>query len=160
MRNKILIALDDSEGAWKGVEYVAQTFNNAQGVEVTLFHVLPGIPTALWDAGHVLTKEEEKVRRRLAAEWEKGAKKELEDLFKKAQERLVAAGVPVAMITRDFSPDYSNVAQDIMDEARKGGYSTVVMGRRGLGPVKSAFLGSVTNGVVQHAQGFAVTIVE
>ena len=24
MRNKILIALDDSKGAWKGVEYVAR----------------------------------------------------------------------------------------------------------------------------------------
>jgi nucleotide-binding universal stress UspA family protein len=160
MRKKILVALDDSKGAWKAVEYVAQTFNKTQGVKVTLFHVLPGLPTDLWDAGGILTEGEEKARRRLAAKWEKGKKNEMEGLFGKAQKRLVAAGVPATVLTREFRPDYSNVAQEIIDEARKGGYSTVVMGRRGLGPIKSTLLGSVTNNVVHHAQGFAVTIVE
>jgi hypothetical protein len=70
-----LIALDDSEGAWKGVEYVARTFNNAQGVKITLFDVLPGLPVTLWDAGHILTKEDERLRRRLAAKWIEGEKK-------------------------------------------------------------------------------------
>ncbi len=133
MRNKILIALDDSKGAWKGVEYVARTFNKAQGVKDTLFHVLPGLPTALWDAGHILTNEDEKVRRRLAAKWKEGKKKKWEGLFGKAQKFLVAAGIPATVITREFRPDYSNVAQEIIDKARQGGYSTVVMGRRGLG---------------------------
>lgn len=160
MGNKILIALDDSKSAWKAVEYVAQAFNKMQEAKVTLFHVLPGLPTALWDAGGILTEEEEKVRQRLAAKWEEGKKKELEGIFERAQKRLVAAGVPATVVTREFRPVYSNVAQEIIDEARKGGYSTVVMGRRGLGPIKSALLGSVTNNVVHHAQGFAVTIVE
>jgi len=160
MKKKILVALDDSKSAWKAVEYVAQTFNKTQDVKVTLFHVLPGLPTALWDAGGILTEEEEKVRQRLATKWEEGKKKELEGLFGKARKRLVAAGVPATAVAREFSPDYSNVAQEIIDEARRGRYSTVVMGRRGLGTIKSALLGSVTNNVVHHAQGFAVTIVE
>ena len=160
MNNKILIALDDSKGAWKGVEYVARTFNGAQRVKVTLFHVLPGLPTALWEAGHIFTEEDEKVSRRLAVQWIEGKKKEWQGLFGKAQKLLVAAGIPARMVTRDFRPDYSSVAEEIIDEARKGGYSTVIMGRRGLGPIKSAILGSVTNSVVHHARGFAVTIVE
>jgi len=133
MRNKILIALDDSKGAWKGVEYVARTFSKAQGAKVTLFHVLPGLPAALWDAGQIFTEEDEKVRRRLAAKWEEGKKKEWEGLFGKAQTLLVAAGIPARMVTREFRPDYSSVTEEIIDEARKGGYSTVVIGRRGLG---------------------------
>ena len=160
MRNKILIALDDSKGAWKGVEYVARTFNHAQGVRVTLFHVLPGLPTALWDSGHILTEEDEKISRRLAAQWVEGKKKEWEGLFGKAQKLLVAAGIPARMVTKEFRPDFSTVAEEIIDEAREGGYSTVVLGRRGLGPMESAILGSVTNSVVHHARGFAVTIVE
>jgi nucleotide-binding universal stress UspA family protein len=107
-----------------------------------------------------LTKEDEKVRRRLAAKWEEEKKKKWEGLFGKAQKFLVAAGIPATVITREFRPDYSNVAQEIIDEARQGGYSTVVMGRRGLGPIKSALLGSVTHNVVHRAQGFAVTIGE
>jgi len=73
---------------------------------------------------------------------------------------LVAAGIPAGMVTRKFGRDYSSVAGEIIDEVRKGGYSTVVMGRWGLGPIKSAILGSVTNSVVHHARGFTVTIVK
>lgn len=160
MRNRILIALDDSKSAWRGVEYVAQCFNNAQGVEVTLFHVLAGLPTGLWNPGHILTEEEEKLRRLLAAKWEEEKKKEWEDLFGKAQKLLLSAGIPAKMITRKFRPDYSTVAQEIIDEAREGGYSTLIMGRRGHGSVKSAILGSVTDNVLHHAQGLVVTIVE
>ena len=160
MRNKILIALDNSKSAWKGVKYVARTFNNAQGVKITLFHVLPGLPTGLLNPGHILTEEEEKLRRRLAVEWEEEKRKEWEDLFGKAQKLLISAGIPARMITKEFRPDHSSVAQEIIDEARDGRYSTIVMGRRGLGPIKSAILGSVTDNVVHHAQGFVVTIVE
>ncbi|MGD0969852.1 MAG: hypothetical protein ABSA04_00405 [Desulfobaccales bacterium] len=43
---KLLIALDSSKGAWSAVEYVAKTFGNTPGVQVTLFHVLSGLPPA------------------------------------------------------------------------------------------------------------------
>lgn len=49
---------------------------------------------------------------------------------------------------------------EILDAAGNSGYSTIVMGRRGLGTVTSVLFGSVTNKVVQHARGLAVTIVE
>jgi nucleotide-binding universal stress UspA family protein len=122
--------------------------------------VLPGLPTGLWNPGHILTEEEEKLTRRLTDKWEEEKKKEWEDLFGKAQKLLLSAGIPARMITRKFRPDYSNVAQEIIDEAQEGGYSTLIMGRRGHGSVKSAILGSVTDNVLHHAQGLVVTIVE
>ena len=81
-------------------------------------------------------------------------------MVQKAQEHLVASGIPAEALTREFEPDYSDVATEILDEAHNGGYSSIVMGRRGLGTVKSILLGSITNKVVQHARGVAVTIVE
>jgi nucleotide-binding universal stress UspA family protein len=160
MGHKILIALDNSEGAWRAVEYVARTYGQTPGAEITLLHILPGLPPAFWDIGHILAKDEKKGRERLLAVWEEEKEKKWKELFKRAQEHLVGAGISAAAITREFEPDYSDVAQEILDEARNGGYSTIVMGRRGLGTLKSILLGSTTNKVVQHAQGFAVTIVE
>ena len=160
MTHKILIALDHSEGAWRAVEYVARTFGQTPGVKVMLLHVLPGIPPALWDTGHLLTEEEKKGRARLVAIWEETKEQKWKDLLQKAQQRLVEAGISAEAITRDFEPDYSGVAEEILEEARSGGYATIVMGRRGLGKLKSILLGSVSNKVVQHAHGFAVTIVE
>jgi hypothetical protein len=43
---------------------------------------------------------------------------------------LVEAGISAEAITRDFELDYSGVAEEILEEARAGGYSTIVMGRR------------------------------
>jgi nucleotide-binding universal stress UspA family protein len=159
MTHKILIALDHSEGAWRAVEYVARTFGQTPGVKVTLLHILPGIPPALWDTGHIPTKEEKKARESLVATWEETKENKWKGLLQKAQGRL-EAGISAEAITRDFEPDYGGVAEEILEEARAGGYSTVVMGRRGLGTLKSILLGSVTNKVLQHAQGFAVIIAE
>jgi nucleotide-binding universal stress UspA family protein len=160
MVHKILVALDASEGSWRAVEYVARTFGQTSGVEVTLLHILPGLPPAFWDIGHILTEEEKRGRERLLAVWEEEKEKKWKGLLQKAQDRLVAAGISTAAITKEFEPGYSDVAQEILEEAANGGYSTIVMGRRGLGTLKSILLGSVTNKVVQHAHGFAVVIVE
>jgi len=52
------------------------------------------------------------------------------------------------------------IAQDIMKEARDGGYDTIVMGRRGLSGIKEFLMGSVSNKVVHAADGMAVIVVD
>ena len=48
---------------------------------------------------------------------------------------------------------------DILQEAKEGGYGTIVMGRRGLSKVHEFLLGRVTTKVLQRAEKFAVWIV-
>jgi nucleotide-binding universal stress UspA family protein len=160
MTHKILVALDYSEGAWGAVEYVARTFGQTPDVAVTMLHVLPGIPPAFWDTGHLLTEVEKKSRERLVSIWKETKGKKWQGLFQKATQRLVEAGMSAEAITREFEPDHGGVAEEILEEAHAGGYSTIVMGRRGSGRLKSILLGSISNKVVLHAQGLAVTIVE
>jgi nucleotide-binding universal stress UspA family protein len=160
MAVKILVALDGSEGAWHAVEYVARTFGQTPGVEVTLFHILTGLPPAFWDDGHILKDKEQEARERLVASWQADQEKNWQGLVAKAQERLVAGGLPAAGVAAKFKPKYYDVAEDIINEAQSGGFSTVVMGRRGLGKAKALLLGSITTKVVHNAKGVAVTIVE
>jgi nucleotide-binding universal stress UspA family protein len=156
---KLLIALDSSEGAWRAVEYVAQTFGRTPGVQVTLLHLLSGLPPAFWDDGHVLQDKEKETRQRLVANWQKEQEKNWQALVNKALGHLTAAGLPQEAVVNKFKPKYYDVAEDIINEAKTEGYDTVVMGRRGLGMAKSLLLGSVTRKVVDGAKGFAVTIV-
>ena len=157
---KLLIALDNSKGAWHAVEYVAKTFGNTPGVQVTLFHVLSGLPPAFWDDGHILEEKERDSRQRLVAAWEQDQEKKWRDLVHQAHQHLSAAGLAREAVHHQFKPKYFDVAEDILEEAQAGAYDTVVMGRRGLGLAKSLLLGSVTQKVVDHAKGCAVTIVE
>jgi len=156
---KLLIALDSSKGAWRAVEYVAKTFGRTPGVEVTLLHILSGLPPAFWDDGHVLKEKEREARQRLVASWQQDQEKKWQDLVQQAHQHLTAAGVAGAAVTNKFKPKYFDVADDIVDEAQTAGYDTIVMGRRGLGMAKTLLLGSITRKVVDNAKGCAVTIV-
>jgi nucleotide-binding universal stress UspA family protein len=159
MAQKILIALDSSEGAWRAVEYVAKAFGDTQAVQVTLLHVLSGLPPAFWDDGHILEEKEKESRQRLRASWQQEQEKKWLNLVKKARECLTTAGIPEDAVVNKFKPKYFDVAEDILREAQTGSFDTIVMGRRGLGTAKSLLLGSVTQKVVQNAKGRAVTIV-
>jgi nucleotide-binding universal stress UspA family protein len=156
---KLLIALDSSEGAWRAVEYVAKTFGKTTGVQVTLLHILAGLPPAFWDDGHVLQDHEREARKSLVASWQQEQEKNWQDLVGKAHQHLAKAGMAKGAVANKFKPKYFDVADDIIDEAQAGGYDTVVMGRRGLGMAKSLLLGSVTRKVVDSVKNSAVTIV-
>lgn len=157
---KILIALDGSAGAWRAVEYVAKTLGKTPGVHVTLFHVLPSLPPAFWDYGHVLDEKEQEVRQRLVAHWEREEEKNWQELFRRAHQHLTDAGIAKEAVADKFKPRNFDVAEDIINVAQTEGHDTVVMGRRGLGLAESLLLGSVSRKVVDAAKGFAVTIVE
>jgi len=160
MAHKVLIALDSSEGAWRAVEYVAEAFGKTPGIQVTLLHVLSGLPPAFWDDGHVLNDQERESRQRLVEIWQKEQEKGWQGLVKKAHDHLTEAGIPKDAIANKFKPKYYDVAEDMLAEAEAGRIDTIVMGRRGLGLAKSVLLGSVTQKVVQTAKGCAVTIVK
>jgi len=52
------------------------------------------------------------------------------------------------------------IARDIIAEAGKGKYDTIVVGRRGLSATASFVLGSVSNKIVQNIKDCTVWIVE
>jgi nucleotide-binding universal stress UspA family protein len=159
MAHKVLIALDSSPGAWGALEYVAEAFGKTPGVQVTLLHVLSGLPPAFWDDGHILEEKEKASRQQLVAGWQKEQEKQWQGLVQKAHARLTKAGVAKDAVINQFKPKDYDVAEDILNAAAAGKFDTIVMGRRGLGRAKTLVLGSVTNKVVQNAKGRAVTII-
>jgi nucleotide-binding universal stress UspA family protein len=160
MAHKVLIALDSSPGAWGAVEYVGEAFGKTPGVQVTLLHVLSGLPPAFWDDGHILGEKEKESRQQLVGGWQKEQEKQWQGLVKKAHERLTKAGVAKDAVVNQFQPKDYDVAEDILNAAAAGNFNTIVMGRRGLGKAKTLLLGSVTNKVVQNAKDCAVIIVK
>jgi nucleotide-binding universal stress UspA family protein len=141
------------------VEYAAEAFGKTPGVQVTLLHVLSGLPPAFWDDGHILDEKEKGSRQQMVAGWQKEQEKKWQGLVKKAHERLAKAGVAKDAVVNKFQPKDYDVAEDILSAAAAGNFDTIIMGRRGLGLAKTLVLGSVTNKVVQGAKGCAVIIV-
>ena len=129
---KMLIAIDDSPNATKAVEYVAQQFAGAADLEVELVHVLPNLPAIFWDEGHILSEGEKQDRKKVVDKWIADRKAKMAPAFKKAIDILTGKGMKPQQITTKSLSDSTDVAESILEEAKDGGYMTIVVGRRSI----------------------------
>jgi nucleotide-binding universal stress UspA family protein len=155
MAGKVLIAMDDSENAMRAVEFVACHLTPDH--EITIFSVFldtamiydyfsPGLTPYFPTEQKSFTELEEKKR----------------ELLRKAQEKardvLLSAGFPEKNITIKMLPRSRGVARDIVDEA-SAGYTTIVLGRRGLSSISEFFLGSVSQKVLHACKDTSILLV-
>lgn len=130
--HKVLIALDGSRDALLGVGYAARMLAGRPEVAITLFHV----------------RDEETSPAAMAA------------AFAAARDLLAARGFEAAAVTERQVVRREGPARDILEEIGRGGYGTVVIGRRGLTRARQFLFGSVSHKVVQNARECAVWVVD
>ncbi len=157
MAKKILVAVDESKNSMKSVNYVAKGMQPT-GM-ITLFSVIPDATAACDLDGPSLTPIFRQSRKAFCA-IEDTKKDHLKAFMEKAKKVLVEAGFPSKSVTVKIRKKKSGIARDILKEAQKGKYTTVVLGRRGLSAVKEFFFGSVSHKVVQLAKKVSVIVVD
>lgn len=139
---KILVALDTSEEGMGTVDYLG-TMVDGTDWGITLFHVIRGLDFVLPETGEILQDIEGAVKA----------------LLEQAVGRLEKAGLRPEQISTKTASGVASRAKAIVDEAKNGGYGTIVVGRRGLSRVEEFFMGSVSSKVMQLAQEMAVWVV-
>jgi len=145
---KILLGLDGSEGAMKAVDYVGPIIAGS-GLDVTIVHVIRG-GESLKSGYHLLAPSNEYIEE---------AKEEISANFDKARRHLIEFGVEPNQISKKIITGVYSRAVAIFEEAKDGGYGTIVVGRRGLSKVREFFIGRVSNKLIQLAKGHAVWVV-
>jgi nucleotide-binding universal stress UspA family protein len=129
---KILLATDGSEEAELAARTAADLATKT-GSELHLVHVLVLPPETLYDPFGTDAREE----------FEKRGRARLEELTEKLE---ASGGAVEGAHFRVGSPDAEIVAQ-----AEELGADMVVLGSRGLGVMRRALMGSVSDSVVRHA---------
>jgi len=135
---KILLATDGSSDAALAASAAVDVVSRGTGTELHLVHVLPqypryaypGITTEVYS--YVLDKTNEEARRLL------------DEQARRVEDR---GGTVAETHTRR-----GRFVDVILDLAEEIGARLILMGSRGLGPVKRLLLGSVAAGVVQNAR--------
>lgn len=157
MANKVLLALDNSKYSLKAVRYVAKTLRPDS--VITMLTVLPD-PTAACglDGPSLIPIFKENVKTFCTIEDAK--KSAMEGFLEEAKKRFVEAGFAPKNIAIRIRKKKVGIARDILREAIRGKYDTIVMGRRGLTGVKQFIAGSVTNKMFQFAQNITLVVVE
>jgi nucleotide-binding universal stress UspA family protein len=156
----MLIAFDGSECSFRAVDFAGRHFSCLPDLRIVLLHVIPYPPAPLWDDGHIPGPEEKEVRERLLNQWLTDQKTKFEELFRRAIKILTDAGMSPDRIEIKSISDSVDVAESVLEEARDGGYRTLVMGRRGLSRAKRIFTGSVTSKIIGQGAGITVCVVE
>ena len=139
---KILVPVDSSEPALDAVRHALQL--KREGLEASFVLATVQEPTYLYEM--VLARDAD-VLERVSGAVGSRALEGAEALFK-------AAGEPYE---REIASGF--VANELIDVAERYGCDAIVMGARGLGALRSALLGSVSQAVLQAAK-VPVTIVK
>ena len=158
--NKILIAIDDSEGALKAVDFIGRQFSGMSGLHITLLHVIPNLPAPLWDDGHILTEKEQEARNQVIDTWLNNQKGRLRPMFDMAAKTLNSRGLNQNQIETKTVVDSLDVAEKILHEAKTGDYTMLAIGRHGYSKAKRLIMGSVATAVINHGEGLAICLVE
>jgi nucleotide-binding universal stress UspA family protein len=148
----VLLCIDNSENALRAVDHAGFMLAGTD-CRVTLFHSMrhPSqmFPSEVLEDGSDLDQL-----------WKEKAGKQIASCMTNAREMLLRAGFTEDRIALKVVDGGRSPADDILEEARKNDFGTLILGRRGLSAFKEFFMGSVTSKVLSRALGLATWIVQ
>ena len=157
----ILIAVDDSDESARALQYVGALFRDIRDVNVTLFHVLNPMPRELMEHGGSENPEMEdhlgEQLRKDQEDWLRAESAIEYPILVIAMERLGQTGFPLDHVTLKLGHE-RDIADRIMDEARAGGYGTVVVTRHGPAGTKRLFSSGIIDRLLRDLSGVAVWV--
>ncbi len=143
----VLIAVDACESCLRVVDHASFALAGIKDVKVTLFNVIPKFRPFI---SREVSATFEDVETVISAYSEK----QIENLLSKVHNIFREAGFNPKSIEIKIKKGSTGVARDIFAEYEKGGYGTLVTGRRGIGGWEAVFPGSVSSGLLHtHTKG-------
>jgi nucleotide-binding universal stress UspA family protein len=147
---RIMVALDGSESSLRAVDHLSFMVGENPKIKVTLFHVIPKV------GGHCAIRFNEKDSG-VGEIMTQGNRRCVEHFYAHAQKKFREAGIQENQIEIKVIKRTMNVGKAIVDEAKKGNYGTVVIGRRGAS--RAFFMGGVSRYVLDRISNLALWLI-
>ena len=147
---RILVAVDGSESSYRALDHVGFMLSEDSEIKYGLFHVFP-------DAKDIdalsFAKDDPDIQDIVT----KGSERLVGKFFIDAAQKLQEAGIAADRFEIITTKRKAKVGKMILEEAKKGNYGTVVVGRRGAD--QSHFFGSVSRYVTERITDRALWLV-
>jgi nucleotide-binding universal stress UspA family protein len=152
--NKLLVALDGSEKAFKTIAYISR-FKPFLKYDITLHNIITRVPECYYD----LKKEpfSYNITSQVRA-WEMGYKGKMQTFMDKARMKLLTSGFKPEAVTAVIADRKAGIARDILEEAGKGCHALVTRRRGGAKTMLPLAMGSVSTKLVDRSQGFPLIL--
>jgi nucleotide-binding universal stress UspA family protein len=154
----LLLAIDNSEGTDRAVNYVATIIDGQPGFRICLFHVSVSLPPSLLEFGGAENPEEEERReaalRGARTQWIARANAYAEGIFARAQSILRAAGVPAQAVETQLATPLNSEGgvTTILEAARANQCGTVVVGRQSFSWLQELFQHHIGEELIRRGQ--------
>ena len=145
----ILIALDESENAKRALLYAADFLGGMPGFRATLLSIIPEPPEDYFDSDEDRNK------------WIEDRRSTAKEMLENYRKILIQSGFREDKV--DVLVDVGScpsVAGCILDEQKKLGCCTVVVGRRGISKKEEFIFGSTSNKILHNGKNCAVWVIE
>jgi len=146
----VLMAVDGSESSLRQLSHLVHMIGKSRQLHLTLFHVAPFLR-------HYYAIDFERDNPALQRVVQQEDERRMEDFYGRAYEMLSAAGFQRSQISIKTNTRSHDVSTAILDEARAGKYSTIVIGRRG--EREAVFTGRIAMRLVQKISNPALWVV-
>ena len=147
---KILIALDESIEAMRGVSSLSALVPNCDAMEICICHCI--CTAGMQQFYDKFTSKEE-------SEWRQYQQDKFKPFMDEAAHRLKEAGFSASRIIRKFLYTKKNPLQKMIEAATVGSYSTIVVGRREYaGFVDEHFRGRFSEKLISSISNIAVWV--
>lgn len=153
---KILLAVDASPSSMKAVKLIGSLLGG-QGYEVCIFHAILGLGAINFEVSGEYTQKLPDVQ--IPQDSLEAFKLKVGQLFQEVKKVLMTSGFESEKITEKIISGVYSRSDTIVKEAESGGYSTIVVGRRGLSKIDAFFMGRVGHKVVYGGKKFTVWVV-
>jgi nucleotide-binding universal stress UspA family protein len=147
---RILVAVDGSESSYRALDHVESMFSENPEIKYSLFHVSPDAKDI---DGIFLGKDDPDIQDLVA----QASERLIGKFFADAAQKMKEAGIAADRVEILTTKRKAKVGKMILDEAKKGNYGTVVVGRRGAD--RAHFFGSVSRYVTERIAGRALWLV-
>jgi nucleotide-binding universal stress UspA family protein len=153
-RKRILLAVDGSDGSMEAVSHVAKVVSPKRA-SVLLLHVKTRAEQAYREtATHPLVREQTID----IVEMDGRRKRTMEEFMKRARQILLDAGFSEEAVQVEIREKQAGVVRDIVAVSKEG-YTTIVVGRKGLSKLKDAILGNVTARLLERKVDIPVWVI-
>ncbi len=147
-REKLLIAVDETDTSIHALGYVAQVVSGMKEMTIHLLHIYPEPPPDFYMKGGTLSTYQENQDAK--------AKR----VFENAMEILKKAGINEERISSENRfAEGKTISEELLAARSEGDFGTVVVGKRGVSRAEEFLFGSISNALAQHSVNFSTWIV-
>lgn len=155
MEKRLLVAVDGSTYSNNTIHYLGTLFGPREEVKLHLLSIIPcGIlpPGKEWmDERELLNSLPQEATKRMRS---------IKTYMKNATDKLGRLGIGPDRITTEIKLASGSISDDIINEARRGLFDSLVIGRRGITKLEELIIGSISEDIFKKCHDVPIWIID